>query len=387
MAAFYGDILPNDLILQLALYLNYRDVWLLRYFGKVYENICFSPELWIYKIRNELGYDNKFIQEYVYDSTKGEKKTLLPINEKYMELKSRNSVDFGSENYVYLHILLYRASRLKDYNMARELVNYLMNLNLSYIIPKDSRIDAILGGATSVGNIQLIHDTITNYLHVEHINDLSYQDKILVMNAIVKGYYEAPKSVRAKINLQDYDINDIVLRGISNFFIMAGLAAGNHLEELKTYNPDLTSLSLLMLLGESANEGAAYDVINYYKFNKSNNLDTLITYNGVTDKINISEVPFDILLESGYLEYSSLVKTPNFVPLITIIRTLIHNHLDTINHYVKLFRKDKDHLVSSLSDALPDTYEYFRLNILDVKPSDIYKKVVNIDLKEYLTNK
>src|ERR1700738_3636201 len=87
----FGKLLPKDLLLELGLYLNYRDIWGLIVLD---ENILFNPKLWINKIHEELGYDNEFIKQYVYNTSTEEKMTQLPLNEKYSELKSRKGVDF-----------------------------------------------------------------------------------------------------------------------------------------------------------------------------------------------------------------------------------------------------------------------------------------------------
>src|SRR5581483_1011819 len=131
MNRLYADILPKDLILQLSLYLNYRDIWQLCNLSSFYPNICFESDFWLNKIRNELGYNDDFIKEYVFDKQTNEKKTLLPLNEKYIELKSRNNIDFGSEYYLNSFILGHRASRVRDFDLAKELVLYFENFNLT----------------------------------------------------------------------------------------------------------------------------------------------------------------------------------------------------------------------------------------------------------------
>src|SRR5581483_9737243 len=118
----YFIILPNELLLELSLYFNYRDTVLACDFLK-----CQSPQFWINKIRHELGYSNEFIREYVFDNE--QVKTLLPLNEKYLELKARKGTDFGTEFYQDVFVLTMYASRLKDFRLADELIHYFLTIN------------------------------------------------------------------------------------------------------------------------------------------------------------------------------------------------------------------------------------------------------------------
>ena len=84
----YLSVLPKELILELFLYFNYRDT--ISTCQILPNNVCESPSLWSHKINKELGYSTDFIKKYVYDTITQTLKTLLPINEKYLELKARN---------------------------------------------------------------------------------------------------------------------------------------------------------------------------------------------------------------------------------------------------------------------------------------------------------
>ena len=146
----YLSILPSELLLELSLYFNYRDTILACKFLR-----CKQVDLWLYKIRRELGYSNIFIQKYVYNN--GILKTLLPINEKYLELKARKSVDFGTEFYHNSRTLIIRSSRLKDFALADELTTYLLqisenqNESLGYFIDDYGR---ALSGAIGSDNME-----------------------------------------------------------------------------------------------------------------------------------------------------------------------------------------------------------------------------------------
>ena len=153
----YLDIIPSELILELSLFLNYRDTILISKTLQV--NRAELPIFWLNKIRKELGYSNEFIQENVYDN--GVMKTLLPLNEKYLELKARHSVDFGTERFCDMISLCERAARLKDFKFATELIHYLLNINqLIDSIAEWSILPYIIMGAMSVDNFGLVDETI-----------------------------------------------------------------------------------------------------------------------------------------------------------------------------------------------------------------------------------
>lgn len=171
MSSYFG-VLPSDLLLDLSLYLNYRDTILACDFLK-----CTKADLWLHKIRKELNYSNEFIQEYIYDN--GVKKTLLPINEKYLELKARKGVDFGCEFYQfqYADVLIVRASRLSDFNLATTLVTYFLSIKRD--VQERYYADAIQG-STAVGNLELADKLIRDY---------GQKTQNFIM-AIISGIYE-----------------------------------------------------------------------------------------------------------------------------------------------------------------------------------------------------
>src|SRR5581483_6037315 len=154
----YFSLLPHELLLELSLYFNYLDTILVCEFLK-----CERIDLWLYKIEKELGYSTEFIREYVYDKTNKTVKTLLPINEKYLELKARKSVDFGTEFYQPQHIQVTRASRLNDFNFANKLTHYF--LHISKCMPKfsyDLNYGATIARALGNGNILLATELTNN---------------------------------------------------------------------------------------------------------------------------------------------------------------------------------------------------------------------------------
>lgn len=392
MDRFYGNLLPRDIVLELSLYLNYRDIWQLCQF---YPNICFSPDLWINKINKELRYSIEFIKQYVYDITTKQKKTLLPLNEKYMELKSRNNVDFGSEYYKSNDYLFYKASRIKDYKLAMDLMKYLIKyLNrLSYMVYSDVLRIAITG-AISVGNIDL-----ANYLlKLRHMNVNNAIFGVLSSDApdIVEGYYEASVSIREKINLTDFNIDADYIEGNKQYVIL-GLTAGNHLEELKKFDSHIRSTyNVLNAMSQIAFMSGSIDVIKYYD---------LLQYRRQTPTLASRGVQYGTLLgadqpaliANGYLELIdfSQLETEDVENLKTAYMNALHyNHIDTndalYNMDEELYSKNIFRYNPSVGwiYLLPETYQFikrmyphFKLTDYDLSRIQMYH---NEDLLAYL---
>ena len=181
-------LLPTELLLDLSLYFNYRDTLLACKILK-----CGDAWLWTNKIEKELGFSRNFVKQYVYDNTAKIKKTRLALNEKYLELKSRKSVDFGSEQYAFMNVLLNRASRIKDFALASSLVNYFLNFakevssssselnftRLAYYIH-------VIQGASSVNNFDLVDEMI---LMANQDSENSEEVNKRIKTAIVKGWF------------------------------------------------------------------------------------------------------------------------------------------------------------------------------------------------------
>lgn len=381
---YYGDVLPKELILQLSLYLNYRDIWLLNDFSTIYRDICMAPDIWLYKIREELGYSNEFINQYVYDSINKTKKTLLPLNEKYIELKSRTRVDLGSEYYKTIDVLLYKASRIKDHKLARYLIDYFLKW-YSGLKPLFTKL--IITGAFSTGNTKLVYDIMRPYgVNSRSSNDLKNTFYAMIgLSSVIEGYYEAPKKIRETLNLKNYGVTASILSQLPTA-MMIGLAAGNHLDELKALNPDPNNINLMYDLSMAANKSGAYDVINYYNFHHHGDIEIFVKYNGITDRIKISDIPIGILLSQGYAEY-----LPSNKEIINnLINALQYNHLDVIIHYTSVLKDFFNKYISQTNYShwprtmLPTTYDYIKTYIYSNINSLIELWNANADLKEYL---
>jgi len=390
MSTLYGSLLPRELLLELSLYLPYRDVWQLCEF---YENICYFADLWIHKINKELGYSIDFIKQYVYDSTTKEIKTLLPINEKYIELKSRNSIDFGSEYYKNKDILIYRVSRVRDFQLARVLIDYYFNMyefrGIEYHF--------IVEGTISVGNLDLTYDMINRLKSFySEINDDFTKD--ILGRDIIQGYHEAPKSIRNKIDLGQFNItaNDIEKRKRE---VVLGLTAGNHLEELKAYDTYIrTKYDLLAGMAQVAAMSGAEDVIKYYRLLEVPNRDLVIRR--AIDYGNIiadSQVSF---IDNGYLEYIDFEGLDGIQPAelrVAFMTALYFNHIDTTNalyiHDTEFYGTNvlKYSPYRHLTNIIPETYEFIkRLYPYFEFPQDqleSIKRSANKDLIQYLIEK
>lgn len=331
----YFKLLPNELILELSLYFNYRDTILLCSILN-----CKNPHIWITKIHKELGYGYEFITQYVYDNTTQTSKTLLPLNEKYLELKARKTADFGTEFYQNMSILIVHISRSNDFQLADELVHYF--LILSRLISRNDLISMYMTavrGALGVKNFELV-DKLLDEFNQEgpttfDVTSMSYN--------IVAGIYEAyPKGNQDLLN--KYVIHNVAAADIIN-----GLAAGGHLKELDSYEPvSPSSLYAALYLGRK-NIIDHYDLINQsldgirYIINGGYvellpNLDSM-------DSIKRNETAC-YLVGNGYLEYVSLftkeelLYTNPFLPIrdkIGIWGCINYNHLDMLNYLYRRF--------------------------------------------------
>lgn len=393
--ANYGSILPKDILLQLSTYLNYRDIWNLCILNKA---VCYTPDLWLYKIEHELNYTSEFIKQYVYNITTKRKITLLPLNEKYMELKSRNNVDFGSEYYKSLPVLLHRASRKKDFIYARQLVKYFLSssITLTYV-------DDIIIGAVSVGNIELMYDIIEKLTGERRppLSDDIYSATIV--DGIIQGYYESSTTIRDKINflLRDFNITPTVLQE-KRTAVLKGLAGGNYLEGLKRANIDPNDITLRLQIEQAALQNNSYFVINYYQIKRPVDIATIVDYIGMDAIANPLLVPIESLIENGYLEYIIQDKKrldqfleklkENPMTYAVLIRMIKNNHLDMLAYFVRTFNikfplRAKTNIAENTDNLLPETYMYLRKNIvpeLTIILANVSE--LNPDLREYILN-
>ena len=114
------QILPNELLVELSLYLTHQETYvLLDVFPYLY------TRCWLNKIEKELNFSPEFIKKYIYRN--GSNMTLLPLDEKYLELMSRSRVDIGVEKYIIAQVYVHRASRHPDPQYARTLLLHMFS--------------------------------------------------------------------------------------------------------------------------------------------------------------------------------------------------------------------------------------------------------------------
>ena len=345
----YFAILPTELRLDLSLYLNYRDTVLACKFLK-----CDTAIFWINKIRNELGYSQEFIKEYVYDLDEQTSKTLLPLNEKYLELKARTGADFGVEFYNELFPILYRLAQSKDFIFVDELLNYLLvfidDMNLHSVWSRNLFSVLIREGART-GNTELI-DRVLKLSHTKltpHFipEDLSKEYAIFLVNGVYEGNPKGDSELLEKYDITSDDYTD------SN--VISGLTTGNHLKELINRNIKKIDIESIILFSYINN---ATDVIDYYKLTINPlNYDVVIAFGNVhylPSEESFTSFPDDIkkdimtsLIRSGYLEkikkyHNSLIYRYVYLSIFSVIH---YNHLDMLSYLYSLYPiKIKDDL-------------------------------------------
>ena len=343
----YFNILPNDLKYNLSLYLNYRDTIV----SCALLN-CQTVGFWLNKIRNELGYDNDFIKEYVYDLSTHTQKTLLPLNEKYLELKARKGVDFGTEFYNTTTPLLYRTSQLRDFALANELLDYLLKFIDDFHLESqvgDDVLKQLIKGAASSDNVVLINQLIALSDRRRNPYKLRMPKtfiKEFALVSLITGAYEG----NSKGNQVLLDRYNIIPTTYPSLYMISGLVSGNHLRELINRNVSKIDSPGAIAFAYIDN---AKDVINYYKLPLSPEfIDRVITYGQIQflpplemlstmDQQSVESV-IESLLEYGYLEliktYNTLMSYQNVIS--ALVGIMIHNHLDILNYVYSLYSSE-----------------------------------------------
>ena len=310
----YISAIPNDLNLELALYFNYQDTLVYCQF------LGFSNAIWLYKIRKELGYDNDFINEYVYNSATQEKKSLLPANEKYLELKARTSVDFGTEFYQDYNVLIMRSSRLSDFRLADELTHYLLNvIKYTSVEEYKKNYKVAIRGAVAVRNIALVDKLLNNYYHDKLTRNINED----FAQAIVSGIYESYPNGNPEL-FKHFDIN--VLQ-ITQTAIVQGLSAGGHLDQTKKFPINTDGLHMAIALKR-------LNVIQHYDLIKTHpSAIRCIIMHGYLDLIpdiyispqSIVEQIIQNLMTDGYIheeytmkKYKGDLVTPSIVKIVIV---------------------------------------------------------------------
>lgn len=360
----YFAILPIDLTLELSLYFNYRDTILACQFLQ-----CQRVDIWLNKIRKELNYSNEFIQEYVYDTANDIQKTLLPVNEKYLELKARRSADFGCEFYQHMSELIKFASLSTDFKLAMELVKYFYKIN-HYLNPQDyyedytAKANRALTYKIMMRNALAVNDiTLANYAKNRSIYGQFYSN---LNQYIVEGLYEYSPNPDPKL-LEQFNVNP---ENIKPKYIQVGLANGGHLKELLQMKPgDINdSLGIAVWRGRK-------NIIDHFNLLSTGPTSTeylaILIETGHIELLpnidTLSENPrseiMRVLISFGYTEIlKKYVKYITNKVITNSIRTcILYNHLDTLNF---LFEVAQVEVMLAIKERVDlTTFKFYRLTV------------------------
>lgn len=148
----YLQAIPFDLIKELSCYFNHSTTQMLIEICNIHTQI--QNHIWKYKINKELNYD--------FD------KTVLPLDQKYLEIKACDDIDIGCEVFIKdLTLAYYRAAKKSNPVEWRELLDYLQNLPIVQSMEDIRNCEiAILAGALEVNNKELI-DEYKHYLIID----------------------------------------------------------------------------------------------------------------------------------------------------------------------------------------------------------------------------
>src|SRR5581483_1539412 len=162
----YLKFLPFELIQELFCYFNHQTTC------SLLEFLNFSPEksikIWQYKILNELKYDKSYFEH-----------TIMPFDRKYLELKSNQSVDYGSEAFLDRFEVMEHLGRLPDNNETNTLLYYFIE---KYKDCDHGFIESLLMGALTSNN-QTILNKYKKYLYcsINSISDVHDHSDLIVL--------------------------------------------------------------------------------------------------------------------------------------------------------------------------------------------------------------
>lgn len=361
----YFSLIPGELLLELSLYFNYRD-------SILYCNIwkCSDVRFWLNKIRKELGYSDEFIAEYVYDTRNNTMKTLLPINEKYLELKARKSIDFGCEFYGNILTSIVKSSRIKDFRDEEDITLYLLQIckykNADLL---DRAYGYGIRGAIAVNNIKFADKLISQYLMLSGNN----QSKLNF--PMIAGIYE-----NGDLSLLDYYKIDRSI--VSVDMVISGLASAGNLAELKNYEQLLTPDNLF-----AAVQLGRVNVVERYRdllFRDPEISENAIRFGHInllpdvrTTPTNVQREIMAALITNGYLE--ELVKYRDLITYQIVyenlLNVLVYNHVDVLNFLYSSFgerlKSDIRHMIamnrSKINKIGVSMFEYlFSNNIIRI---------------------
>ena len=258
------NALPKDLLLAQTLKLNYPDTLMYCENHPRLQNLCETGELWEYKILNELGIDK---EKYL--------PTSMPLNLKYLEIKSKLGVDIGSEYYIELRYMTIRAARVRDSLERTRLLNHIGNNNrfsLQYIIT----------GLIAIGDEELASEYINTL--GSPLSGSSEEKELEERDLIIAGYAEGGQMDKI-YKMFETAPQDLASNNIKHL-IQIGLVRGGHLGRLKEYGTDL-AVPEFILINEAAIFGRQEIVVYLLKLFKET---------GVL--VNKSSLMFDLIMNN-----------------------------------------------------------------------------------------
>ena len=219
----YIKSLPSDLIKELSCFLNYSST--INLFSIMGSSSNSIEIIWRYKITKELN--------YALD------KTLLPLDQKYLQLKARGDIDMGCEVFLRdLPLAYYKAAKKSDPIEREELLDYLQNLPIVQSVEQIRSCEiALLAGALEVNNKELIEE-YKHYLKLDgklldkeclraliYKNESSYWVDIFKLitavyicnNEQLKDGFEA---LRVSSQVMQYNIFRLEVRASSKGFVL-----------------------------------------------------------------------------------------------------------------------------------------------------------------------
>lgn len=370
--AYYLELLPKDLINLLCCYLNVREI----------ETLCFSPKI-NYLCKTDEVWKFKIELEFPYIPAQYRQSQLLTPRNKYIELKSIRSVDYGSDYFTRLEEYIRRASRVPDRKMAKELLEPYYGEMIKFQME----------GAASRNDQQMIANLL---------NRVKLQSPFL--DSVQIGYGEARKLDELLIAMNLFTSNPATspARLFSN--VLKGTVGSGDIEALHKYESD-DSHARWTIVGElpRATMLQKWPMVNYLISNYllddridfetrkqayTNYLYTLATL-WENDRFIAGLNSYNYIFNAQYLSILDAIWESGNIPLLQYlidrkivtftdfkvyskyhmyVRTLAHNHLDMIA-YLQQYVPLNTELISMISSQfssndrvklLPNILEYLK---------------------------
>lgn len=236
----YFIVLPTELKLLQALFLNYLET---SHYCQVNARVslsCSEGEIWQFKIRHEL---HTIPAQYL--------PTLTPLSRKYLEIKSITGIDFGSEYYLNEIPFIRRAARVRDSAERRRLIDYFFQLKFADRL-EGTTAWALLTGLLAVNDTPLYNHYVRGYQFKLTPDEM--------FGIRVQGYAEGGNWAELATIEQN---NPAIYADHFNMRLLDGLAAGGHLEQLKQYADKPILANSFNDVFQAASENGQEAIIEY----------------------------------------------------------------------------------------------------------------------------